>query len=120
MATIIAIVEDDTDQRENYRDVLTAHGYEVRAYPDRPSAEVAFSRELRVEVGVRRTGGRSDVQDRFEAEEKEFKARVRSAYQQIAEKNPHRVETLDGDQPKEELCAQIKTLVRRRFGVAID
>ena len=46
MATIIAIVEDDTDQRENYRDVLTAHGYEVRAYPDRPSAEIAFNREL--------------------------------------------------------------------------
>jgi len=46
MATVIAIVEDDTDQRENYRDVLTAHGYEVRAFPDRPSAEAAFDREL--------------------------------------------------------------------------
>ena len=46
MATVIAIVEDDTDQRENYSDVLTAHGYEVRAYPDRPSAESAFEREL--------------------------------------------------------------------------
>ncbi len=76
--------------------------------------------DLSVEEGVRRTGGRSNVQDRFEAEEKEFKARVRSAYQQIAEKNPHRVETLDGGQPKEELCAEIKALVRRRLGVAID
>ena len=76
--------------------------------------------DLSVEEGVRRTGGRSNIQDRFEAEEKEFKARVRSAYQRIAEKNPHRVETLDGDQLKEELCAQIKALVRRRLGVAID
>ena len=46
MATVIAIVEDDTDQRENYSDVLTAHGYEVRAYPDRPSAQSAFERDL--------------------------------------------------------------------------
>jgi len=46
MATVIAIVEDDNDQRENYTDVLTAHGYEVRAFPDRPSAEAAFDREL--------------------------------------------------------------------------
>ena len=46
MATVVAIVEDDTDQRENYSDVLTAHGYEVRAYADRPSAEAAFDQEL--------------------------------------------------------------------------
>lgn len=46
MPTVIAIVEDDSDQRDNYSDVLTAHGYEVRAYEDRPSAEVGFAREL--------------------------------------------------------------------------
>ena len=46
MPTIIAIVEDDTDQRENYSYVLMAHGYEVRAYPDRPSAQIAFEQEL--------------------------------------------------------------------------
>ena len=46
MSTVIAIVEDEIDQRENYRDVLTAHGYEVRVYADRPSAEAGFEREL--------------------------------------------------------------------------
>ncbi|MHC8864849.1 response regulator [Arenicellales bacterium IMCC57338] len=46
MTTIIAVVEDDPDQRENYSDVLTAHGYEVRTYPDRPTAEAAFNLEL--------------------------------------------------------------------------
>lgn len=46
MPTVIAIVEDDSDQRDNYSDVLTAHGYEVRAYEDRPSAEAGFAREL--------------------------------------------------------------------------
>lgn len=46
MSTVIAIVEDDIDQRENYSDVLTAHGYDVRAYGDRPSAEAGFQKEL--------------------------------------------------------------------------
>ena len=46
MTTVIAVVEDDPDQRENYSDVLTAHGYEVRTYPDRPTAEAAFNLEL--------------------------------------------------------------------------
>ena len=46
MTIVIAVVEDDPDQRENYRDVLTAHGYEVRTYPDRPTAEAAFNLEL--------------------------------------------------------------------------
>ncbi|MGA0382894.1 MAG: response regulator [Arenicellales bacterium] len=46
MPTVIAIVEDDPDQRENYSDVLKSHGYEVRTYADRPSAEAGFAREL--------------------------------------------------------------------------
>ncbi len=46
MATVIAIVEDDPDQRDNYSDVLTAHGYDVRAYADKPSALAGFESEL--------------------------------------------------------------------------
>ena len=46
MAIVIAVVEDDRDQRDNYVDVLTAHGYDVRAYADKPSAEAGFEREL--------------------------------------------------------------------------
>ena len=82
--------------------------------------DLTFLLELSVEEGVRRTGGRGSVQDRFEAQENEFKKRVRSAYQRIAAKDPHRVETLDGGKSKEDLCAEIRTLVHLRLGVAID
>lgn len=82
--------------------------------------DLTFLLELSVEEGVRRTGGRNSVQDRFEAQENEFKKRVRSAYQRIAAKDPHRVETLDGGKSKEELCAEISALVHLRLGVAID
>ena len=42
----IAIVEDDLDQRENYADVLIAHGYEVRLYAGKDEALNGFSESL--------------------------------------------------------------------------
>ena len=39
---------------------------------------------------------------------------------EIAAKDPHRVETLDGGKSKEDLCAEIRALVHLRLGVAID
>ena len=38
MKQTIAIVEDDADQRENYRRAIAAKGYQVLAYADRPAA----------------------------------------------------------------------------------
>lgn len=38
MSKTIAIVEDDIDQRENYADALTQHGYKVVTYSNRPTA----------------------------------------------------------------------------------
>ncbi len=38
MARRVAIVEDDFDQRENYRDALQKSGYEVDTYKNRPDA----------------------------------------------------------------------------------
>lgn len=38
MARRVAIVEDDFDQRENYRDALQKSGYEVDIYKNRPEA----------------------------------------------------------------------------------
>jgi two-component system OmpR family response regulator len=46
MSRRIAIVEDDRVLRENYVDVLRQHGYEVEAYPDRPSAMLALRARL--------------------------------------------------------------------------
>ncbi len=46
MAKIIAIVEDDPDQRSNYIDAITKKGYEVVAYSNREEALAGFEREL--------------------------------------------------------------------------
>ncbi|MEM7100781.1 MAG: response regulator transcription factor [Pseudomonadota bacterium] len=46
MAKVIAIVEDDHDQRSNYTDAISKKGYEVRAYASREEALEAFDRSL--------------------------------------------------------------------------
>lgn len=46
MSRTIAIVEDDTDQRENYADALSAQGYQVKTYANRPQALAAFKQSL--------------------------------------------------------------------------
>ena len=46
MTKTIAIVEDDLDQRENYSDVLTAHGYDVRLYAGKEDALQGFHESL--------------------------------------------------------------------------
>ncbi len=46
MSRTIAIVEDDPDQRENYREALKSHGYDVHLYRNRPEALRAFSHRL--------------------------------------------------------------------------
>ena len=46
MSRTIAIVEDDIDQRENYKDALTLHGYEVLLYNNRQNARRAFQTRL--------------------------------------------------------------------------
>ncbi len=46
MPKSIAIVEDDADQRENYRDAITKKGYAVRAYGNRREALSGFDESL--------------------------------------------------------------------------
>ncbi|AZQ10803.1 proteobacterial dedicated sortase system response regulator [Shewanella khirikhana] len=42
----IAIVEDEAAIRENYKDVLQSHGYQVQTFANRPDAMVAFQTRL--------------------------------------------------------------------------
>ena len=42
----IALIDDESAIRANYSDALARRGYEVQAYPDRASAQQAFSRQL--------------------------------------------------------------------------
>ncbi len=46
MSRTIAIVEDDADQRENYADALSAQGYEVVVYANKPEALEGFHQKL--------------------------------------------------------------------------
>ncbi len=46
MTKTIAVVEDDADQRENYVDALTAQGYDVDAFANRPQALAHFRKDL--------------------------------------------------------------------------
>lgn len=46
MPKTIAIVEDDPDQRDNYRDAITRKGYDVRAYASRAEALEGFEEAL--------------------------------------------------------------------------
>ncbi len=46
MAKLIAIVEDDPDQRSNYTDAITKKGYTVTAYGSREEALEGFSNDL--------------------------------------------------------------------------
>jgi two-component system OmpR family response regulator len=46
MPKTIAIVEDDPDQRENYRDAITKKGYDVRAFGSREEALQGFDVQL--------------------------------------------------------------------------
>ena len=46
MSHTIAIVEDDPHQRENYADALSAQGYEVVEYSNKPTALEGFGKEL--------------------------------------------------------------------------
>lgn len=46
MSRHIAIVEDDADQRENFADALTANGYTVTTYANRPEAQAGMRQNL--------------------------------------------------------------------------
>ena len=46
MSKLIAIVEDDADQRSNYADAIVSKGYEVAAYASRQEASRGFDARL--------------------------------------------------------------------------
>lgn len=46
MSRIVAIVEDEEDQRENYADALTSRGFTVQKYRNRREASAGFTRCL--------------------------------------------------------------------------
>ena len=66
--------------------------------------------DLPVSMGLERAGNRS-APDRFEREKHDFFERVRSAYLQIAERDPQRVKVVDASVPLEQVQQQIKSVL---------
>jgi dTMP kinase len=56
----------------------------------------------------------AEIEDRIEARGLEFQERVRAAFREIAQSEPHRVHVLDGAQPRDILHAQIIAVLRGR------
>ena len=76
----------------------------LRIDPD----EAARRGQQRLAAGLR------DGTDRFEAEGPEFQRRVATAYDELAERHPERIVTLDGAGPPEDVHASVLELVRAR------
>lgn len=66
--------------------------------------------DLPVSMGLERAGNRS-APDRFEREKHDFFERVRSAYLQIAERDPQRVKVVDASLPLEQVQQQINSAI---------
>jgi two-component system OmpR family response regulator len=65
MAKHVTLVEDEISIRENYRDALEKHGYEVSSYSDRESAIKAFKQQL-PDLAIIDIGLGDDVEGGFE------------------------------------------------------
>ena len=65
MANHIAIVEDEIAIGENYKDVLTRHGYEVNLYRNRPQAMAAFEKQL-PDLAIIDVGLEDEIEGGFE------------------------------------------------------
>ncbi len=61
----IAIVEDEPAIGENYKDVLTRHGYQVNLYPNRSSAMAAFDKRL-PDLAIIDVGLEDEIEGGFE------------------------------------------------------
>ena len=63
------------------------------------------------EVTHARMAGRGAGRDRIESEDAAFFARVRRAYEAIAEREPHRVRIVDATRPGAEIAAGVATMI---------
>ena len=66
--------------------------------------------DIPVELGMTRVAGRGEA-DRFEVESIRFFERVRKAYLDRAEANPHRFRVIDASQDEEQVWQQVKRIL---------
>jgi len=65
MGQHIALVEDEQAIRENYKDVLTRHGYQVSLFANRPEAMAGFQKQL-PDLAIIDVGLEDEIEGGFE------------------------------------------------------
>ncbi len=83
-----------------------------------PDVEPALHRARLRNEQHRRTHGVDE--NRFEAEGEAFYRRVHQAYQKIAERDPHRVRLIDGNDTIETVEQRVRAIVQERFPRLVD
>lgn len=69
--------------------------------------------DLSVELSQKRVMSRNDEVDRFEQEQAAFFQRIREAYLERAQQEPHRVQVIDASQTVEQVQIQLATLLNK-------
>jgi dTMP kinase len=82
--------------------------------------DLTFVLDVPVELGIERAAQRrgSGRADRFEAEARDFHARLRDAYRTLAAQEPDRCVPIDATAPRKDVAEQIWQIVNARLGPA--
>ena len=71
-------------------------------------------------IALARTQSRGDNEDRFERKGKDYHARVRAAFRQIAATNESMYRLIDANREIGEVCADILNIVNERFSLRLQ
>ena len=74
--------------------------------------------DIAPEIGLQRARSRGANADRFENEAQDFHEQLRSAYREIAAREPGRCILIDADAAEEKVAEEVWDAVRRRLGSA--
>jgi len=80
--------------------------------------DLTFILDLDPELGLARTGGRNDGEDRFERKALKFHQDLRAAFLAIAKSEPGRCVVIDGSRDAQAIAAEIAAIVQDRLAGA--
>lgn len=90
--------------------------YQLNAYAiEGMLPDLTFYIDIDPAVGLGRIKTAHRSADRLELEDPAFHNKVRFGYQKVAAMFPERIRVVDGAQPLEAICAEIKALILRRL-----
>lgn len=83
---------------------------------DAPKPDLTLVLDLDPTDGLARSRGAATGEDRFEAKGSAFHARVRSAFLEIAQREPARCAVIDAAKPRNETLAAARAVIAARLG----